>query len=305
MRRFKSKKKWNNGIIYLGLFLISMAFSIKYLYTKGLILENTLASVLINDSLGTFKNSITDVDFLFKYAFNTDLQKEEKDVPVMSEVEVAPPPDTPLKVEEPILYLYSTHQEEKYASSMLEPYNIVPNIMIASKILKEYLEDRGIKVVLEEESISDKLHSLGWKYGASYKVSRMFMESAVLNNPSLKYFVDLHRDAGTYSSTTTEIAGEKYAKMLFVIGLDYDTYEYNLDFAENLKSKLVAIDPSLCRGIMKKTGKGVNGVYNQDYSKNAILIEVGGQYNNINEVDNSLRVFADVLSAYIKEEENG
>lgn len=282
-----------------------MAFSIKYLYTKGLILENTLASVLINDSLGTFKNSITDVDFLFKYAFNTDLQKEEKDVPVMSEVEVAPPPDTPLKLEEPILYLYSTHQEEKYASSMLEPYNIVPNIMIASKILKEYLEDRGIKVVLEEESISDKLHSLGWKYGASYKVSRMFMESAVLNNPSLKYFVDLHRDAGTYSSTTTEIAGEKYAKMLFVIGLDYDTYEYNLDFAENLKSKLVAIDPSLCRGIMKKTGKGVNGVYNQDYSKNAILIEVGGQYNNINEVDNSLRVFADVLSAYIKEEENG
>ncbi len=305
MRRFKSKKKWNNGIIYLGLFLVSMAFSIKYLYTKGLILENTLASVLINDSLGTFKNSITDVDFLFKYAFNTDLQKEEKDVPVMSEVEVAPPPDTPLKLEEPILYLYSTHQEEKYASSMLEPYNIVPNIMIASKILKEYLEDRGIKVVLEEESISDKLHSLGWKYGASYKVSRMFMESAVLNNPSLKYFVDLHRDAGTYSSTTTEIAGEKYAKMLFVIGLDYDTYEYNLDFAENLKSKLVAIDPSLCRGIMKKTGKGVNGVYNQDYSKNAILIEVGGQYNNINEVDNSLRVFADVLSAYIKEEENG
>ncbi len=305
MRRFKSKKKWNNGIIYLGLFLISMAFSIKYLYTKGLILENTLASVLINDSLGTFKNSITDVDFLFKYAFNTDLQKEEKDVPVMSEVEVAPPPDTPLKLEEPILYLYSTHQEEKYASSMLEPYNIVPNIMIASKILKEYLEDRGIKVVLEEESISDKLHSLGWKYGASYKVSRMFMESAVLNNPSLKYFVDLHRDAGTYSSTTTEIAGEKYAKMLFVIGLDYDTYEYNLDFAENLKSRLVAIDPSLCRGIMKKTGKGVNGVYNQDYSKNAILIEVGGQYNNINEVDNSLRVFADVLSAYIKEEENG
>ena len=259
MRRFKSKKKWNNGIIYLGLFLVSMAFSIKYLYTKGLILENTLASVLINDSLGTFKNSITDVDFLFKYAFNTDLQKEEKDVPVMSEVEVAPPPDTPLKLEEPILYLYSTHQEEKYASSMLEPYNIVPNIMIASKILKEYLEDRGIKVVLEEESISDKLHSLGWKYGASYKVSRMFMESAVLNNPSLKYFVDLHRDAGTYSSTTTEIAGEKYAKMLFVIGLDYDTYEYNLDFAENLKSKLVAIDPSLCRGIMKKTGKGVNG----------------------------------------------
>lgn len=305
MRRFKSKKKWNNGIIYLGLFLVSMAFSIKYLYTNGLILENTLASVLINDSLGTFKNSITDVDFLFKYAFNTDLQKEEKDVPVMSEVEVAPPPDTPLKLEEPILYLYSTHQEEKYASSMLEPYNIVPNIMIASKILKEYLEDRGIKVVLEEESISDKLHSLGWKYGASYKVSRMFMESAVLNNPSLKYFVDLHRDAGTYSSTTTEIAGEKYAKMLFVIGLDYDTYEYNLDFAENLKSKLVAIDPSLCRGIMKKTGKGVNGVYNQDYSKNAILIEVGGQYNNINEVDNSLRVFADVLSAYIKEEENG
>jgi len=54
---------------------------------------------------------------------------------------------------------------------------------------------------------------------------------------------------------------------------------------------------------MKKSGKGVNGVYNQDFSPDAILIEVGGQYNNISEVNNTLKVLAKILANYIKEEE--
>ena len=32
---------------------------------------------------------------------------------------------------------------------------------------------------------------------------------------------------------------------------------------------------------MKKQGYGVNGIYNQDFSPKVMLVEVGGQYNNI------------------------
>ena len=52
---------------------------------------------------------------------------------------------------------------------------------------------------------------------------------------------------------------------------------------------------------MKKTGMNVNGVYNQDFSPNCILIEVGGVSNNIDEVNQTMNVLAKIISKYIKE----
>ena len=50
---------------------------------------------------------------------------------------------------------------------------------------------------------------------------------------------------------------------------------------------------------MKKGGSGVNGIYNQDFSPNTLLIELGGQYNSINEVNNTVLVLAEVLKEVI------
>ena len=52
---------------------------------------------------------------------------------------------------------------------------------------------------------------------------------------------------------------------------------------------------------MNKSGKWVNGIYNQDFDENVFLIEVGGQYNNIEEVKNSIDVLAKVIFEYVKE----
>jgi len=299
MGKFKSRKKFNNIIIYIGLFLISVAFSVKYLYQKQLINNDTIIDTLINDNTN---DNIMDVDFLMKYVLNVELKEENyvnKEENNLNKLEI----DSSDDLNEPIVYIYNTHQEEKYKSTYLGEYNIDSTVFIASKILKEYLEDLGIGVVVEEDNVTEKLHSMNWKYGYSYKVSRIFMESAKKENPSLKYFIDLHRDSSKYDVTTTEINGEKYAKLLFVIGLDNENYEPNLEMAENLKEKINKYNDSLFRGIMKKSGKGVNGVYNQDFSPDAILIEVGGQYNNISEVNNTLKVLAKILANYIKEEE--
>ncbi len=304
MGRFKGKKKKSNLIIYIGLFLISMAFSIKYLYDENLIKNDTLVDILINDNLGSFKNNINDVDFLLKYALNIDLEKEAKvEVPIENREEESVTEQ--LGINEPIVYIYNTHQDEKYQSAYLEPYNINTTVFMASKMLKEYLENLGVGVIVEENSVSEKLNSLNLKYGSSYKVTRMFLESAKENNPSLKFFIDLHRDSSKYENTTTEIDGESYAKVLFVIGLDNASYANNLALAEKLKSKVEEFNESLSRGILQKSGKGVNGVYNQDFDSNTILIEVGGQYNNIGEVNNTLKILADILASYIKENLNG
>ena len=305
MKAFKNHKNHHNIIIYIGLFLLSVAFSIKYIYQNNLIKSGTLIDYLINDSLGNYNEDITKVEFLLKYALDIDLKKE--DVPVIKEI------DNNEKVEiesnyftdEVLVYIYNTHQEEKYTSNYQEPYSITSSVLVASKILKEYLNELGIKALVEEDSVTEKLHSLSWKYGYSYKVSRMFMENAYKKEPSLKYFIDLHRDSSIYDKTTTEINGEKYARVLFVVGLDHNNYEPNLELAQKLRAKIDAFNPNLCRGIMKKSGKGVNGIYNQDFNKNVMLIEVGGQYNSINEVNNTLKVLAKILTDFIKEDYNG
>lgn len=304
MKKFKTKKNSSKNIIlFISLFLISMAFSINYLCRENLINNNTIVDVLISDFDFSSQKSFTDIDFLLKYALNIELV--ESNIAFSEEEEKVASNDIVIKeeevVSEPLVYIYNTHQTEKYKSGYLENYNISSTVLTASNILKEYLKDFGIGVIVEEDDVAAKLHSLNWKYGYSYKVSRMFMESAKDENPSLKYFIDLHRDSSIYDKTTTEIDGEKYVKILFVVGLDNENYEPNLKLAEDLSKILKKYNENLYRGIMKKSGAGVNGIYNQDFDPNTMLIEVGGQYNNISEVNNTLKVFAQVLFDYIKE----
>ena len=43
-------------------------------------------------------------------------------------------------------------------------------------------------------------------------------------------------------------------------------------------------------------------IFNQDLSPRAILIELGGVDNNLEEINNTLKVLSEVLYEYIKEE---
>ncbi len=176
-------------------------------------------------------------------------------------------------------------------------------MLLASYILRERLNDLDLPTIVETSNVTDILNAYGWKYGYSYKVSRMLLEEAKKNNPTLTYFIDLHRDAGSHSKTTMTIENKAYAKVLFVVGLDHDNYEPNLKLANKLNALFNKYYPSLSRGVITKSGKGVNGIYNQDFDPNAFLIEVGGQYNTIDEVTNTINAFSDILFKYIKGEE--
>ena len=77
-----------------------------------------------------------------------------------------------------------------------------------------------------------------------------------------------------------------------------------MKFTEELNNKLNEKYPGLSRGIYKKKGPGVNGVYNQDFDPNTILIEVGGEENTIDEVYNSCRAISIILTEYIRGDVN-
>ena len=197
-----------------------------------------------------------------------------------------------------LIYIYNTHDSEEYKIDYKYDYSIIPNVKIASYVLQESLMNNNINSYVETNSIKKILDDNNWIYKDSYKASRILLE----NNNNYKYYIDIHRDSSSYDKTTLNYNNKVYAKFMFVVGLEHNDYEYNLEIANKLSDMLNKEIEGISKGVLKKEGLGVNGVYNQDFSKNLLLIELGGVDNTILEVSNSINVFAKVLSEYIKED---
>lgn len=241
------------------------------------------------------------IDYLLKAGFNNQVSKSILKSPLDIENISLVNNEKEVKSNEPLIYIYNTHDEEAYYNSYLNPYNIVPDVKLASYYFQERLKDLGIESVVEKRKIKDVLDKNGWNYRYSYNASRVYLEEVSKNNPSIKYFIDLHRDSVGKNKTTTTINGKSYARVMFLVGLEHENYQKNLDLATRLNELISQFDSTLSRGIYQKEGPGVNGIYNQDFSSKAILIEVGGQYNTIEEVANTIEVIARVLKDYLGE----
>lgn len=314
-KKFKSKRKLK--FRYKMLFSISIVF-VSFLYIFHLLYNKFLVKIdnemlinhLVDYNLNTKKTNnvfydivnLNSTNFLLKYTLGVDTLREDEEISV-SGIEagyIEDPYDA--KVKEPILYIYNTHQTEGYQKSNNASYNITPSVLMASYILRESLNDLGIPSIVETNNIAELLRVHSWKYSYSYAASKILLEDAMRKNPSLVYFIDLHRDSMSYDITTTTIDNKKYAKVLFVIGKDNPNYEKNLKMAEAINEYIKNVNPKLTRGISQKGGSGVNGIYNQNISPNAILIELGGQYNNITEINNTLSILTDAIYHYVKGE---
>ena len=205
----------------------------------------------------------------------------------------------PTKVTNPIVYIYNTHQLENYSSESLETYGVTPNVMMASYLLKEDLNEIGIPTIVEESNITEFLDMNNWDYSQSYKASRFYILDTINKYNTTKLFIDLHRDSIKKSSSTVKIRNKSYARLLFVVGVDYNNYKDNLDIANKLSKMVNKKYPNLSKGIVKKGGKGVDGIYNQDLTSGMVLIECGGNENNISEVMNSMNALADIIKEYL------
>lgn len=201
----------------------------------------------------------------------------------------------------PLIYIYNSHQTEEYQSSTYAEFSINPTVVMNDYILEDIFNKNGYKTLVEERSIKEVLNNNKWKYVNSYKASRIFLEDVIVKNPSLKYFIDVHRDSLKRDKTTTTIDGKDYAKIIFLIGTDNSNYQSNLDLTERINNKLNEYYPGLSKGIYKKGGEGVNGVYNQDFSPNTILVEMGGYENTTNEVLNTSIAFSRCFMEAINE----
>lgn len=274
MRVFIAKKKLNIKYYLIIIFIISIILlNILINIILNHIDKEKLLNLIINNSGLKFTNDINSV-------FN---EKKEN---------------------APLVYLYNTFQTDKYAYFQYNSYNIIPEITQVNYIIAEELKNYNINSIIETKSIAETLQDNDMDYTNTYKASRILMERARNNYPSLNYFFDIgisedERKATTYIDSTNSLA-----KVLFIIGTDYDTYLDNKRFASILNELLVDINKNISRGISYRGGSDYEGIYNQDFSSNTLRIFLGGKENTIEEVNKTAKIFAKAISIYIKEDKN-
>ncbi len=212
--------------------------------------------------------------------------------------------DMPTTGDRDVVYIYNTHNRESFLPHLpgvTDPNQASHkevNITMVSDRLADSLEKNGIGTSVDDSDIMSILNGKGWSYGKSYDASREVAAEALATNKEIQYVFDLHRDAIGREKTTKKLNGENYARIMFVVGLEHPNHEKNLKIATELHHLIEKKYPGLSRGVITKAGAGVNGIYNQDLTENALLVEVGGVGNNMDELYRSADAIADVFSEF-------
>lgn len=290
------KKKY---IFFILLFILSIYQTYQYLESKNINLnQKEFVQILLspNEDLSSFQYLLKKIFPTKQDAVKTLLKKTYQGKMVESMKKVMKEKEN----QNPLIYIYNTHQTEEYTPSTFVEYSVMPTVQMNNYILEEKFEQNGYSTIVEEQNIKTVLNEHKWNYAGSYNASRIFLEQAKKNYPTLKYFIDVHRDSLKKEATTIELNNKSYAKILFIVGLENPNYEQNLSFTEKINNQLNEKYPGLSKGIYKKEGTGVNGVYNQDFSPYTILVEMGGPENTVDEVLNTSLAFSDCFLEVIK-----
>lgn len=273
-------KKW------IKLLLISFLFA--YFLSKcNIFSSNKFIELLKSTSINEIQYS--DIKLNGEYLINVGLSTFDditftKEVFKQEEKDIEPTTN-------PRIYIYNTHQTEEYAT--LENYNLTPTVLTASFILKDKLNDYGIESIVETSDLKTDMNKNGYNYNQAYRVSRSWLEN--LNLENLDLYIDLHRDSLNYELSNINIDGKDYAKIMFVVGTDHD-YEANMDLVKKLVSNIESINKDISRGIFTR-----KSIYNQDYSSNCVLIELGGPESTYESLSNSIDVLALAIKNYLGE----
>lgn len=284
---FKSRKRQKINIKKLFL-ILSISFSFAIVISKLSIFKNiNFINLLKMTSMSEL--TLKDINLKGEYLINVGLsnfdnikfdkvtfkQKENESVEL-----------------NPRIYIYNTHQTEEYRT--IENYNLTPTVHTASYILKDLLKQYNIGVIVEDSDLKADMNKLGVNYNNAYEVSKYWLNN--LGRNDLDLYIDLHRDSVKYSLSNVNIDGKDYAKIMFVMGNNYD-YQDNLNVATKLVEEVEKINKGISRGIFTRK----KSVYNQDFNKNCVLIEIGGPESTYESVSNTLNVLALAIKNYLGE----
>ena len=219
----------------------------------------------------SFNEPVTIIDKVL--AYNTEDNKQE-------EIQVFN-----YNSNKPKVYIYSTHPNEEYSSG-IEGHNIDLDIVSVSHLLKDELIKRNIDVIVEEKRSDNYIKENNLEFKDSYLATREFLKEK-LSNYDFDLIIDLHRDYVSKTNSTVTINEINYAKVMFVVNVNYK----NKDFAKEINDSIESKYKGLSRGLYKKYVDN----FNQDLDEKVVLIELGGHKNTIDEVTNTVDALADSI----------
>lgn len=281
MNRFDTRNIKNKVIKYLIVLLI--------IFSYYFILKNTNFLDIIKEKIeNKYNNSEINIEKLKTEIVYKSLNKivDLTDINISKSISLSSNSQ---------VYIYNTHDTEKYTLPFTSDYSIIPDVTLVSKMLKEYLKSYNIDSYIETSKTKDYLKKNKLKYSDSYEASRYYLEKNL--NKNYKLIIDIHRDSLRHKYTLYEKDNKKYARILFIIGSSNKNYKKNKEIAENLNNRLNSKYKGISRGVTIRE----DTAYNQDLNERIILVKIGGIDNTLEELNNTMEVFSKVINDYIKE----
>lgn len=199
--------------------------------------------------------------------------------------------------EKPTVLIYHTHTDEGYflgdhgyvetstGRTLDENFSVVA----VGETLKNELENMGFTVIHDKTDNSSKDFKNAYKH--SLESIQKYIGKADL-------YIDLHRDAYYGQDRDVEYNNQKCAHVCCVVanGQNYSDkpkYSSNYALAKSITENINKICPNMANGVITK-----NARYNQHISDSCLLLEMGQEENDIEEVKRSASIVAQAINNY-------
>lgn len=207
--------------------------------------------------------------------------------------------------EAPQVLILHTHGTECYADGntdgLYRTTDTEKNVVRVGKALAEALREKGISVLHCEEMFDAD------SFIKAYQNSKAAVRAYLAEYPSIRYVIDLHRDAvsdekGNYVPLLSEINGEETAKLMLVVGTDeagadHADWRDNLRVAWALQKHAESSYPTLMRHINLRSAS-----FNQQLSAGYLLLEVGACGGTVEQACRAAVLFSDVFAETVADE---
>ena len=211
--------------------------------------------------------------------------------------------------EGPQILIYHTHGSEAYTQTEENRYtesdsyrttDCQRNVVRVGEEMAEVFRAQGFEVI-HDTTLYDYP-----AYNGAYERSRAGVESWLAQYPTIKFVLDVHRDAlisqdGAAYKLVAQEGEEKVAQVMFVVGSSdgsthHPNWRENLALAVHLQTILSQRYEQLARPITLRSSR-----FNQHLSTGSLLVEVGGHGNTLEEAIDGAKLFARTVGAALRD----
>ena len=193
-----------------------------------------------------------------------------------------------------ILHTHGTEAFQDQADAGYHTEDQTKNILTVGRALSDVLTASGIGTIHCTDLFDAESFDMAYYNAARY------IRQTLEENPSIRYILDIHRDAittedGTGIRPLSTEAETDYAQMMFVVGTDHGGsghtgWETNLTLAARLQSSIHKTHPTLMRDINLRSAS-----FNAQYAPGSLLIEAGAACSVMEEAVRSIEILGQAL----------